>query len=99
MATGLVDERSSSKNEQSCTRSALFRTHDAPDHISHIVRDKQGTIRTERDADRSPVAHCLVRCEEARQDIPRRPGRPAIRERDEDDLVAAQRAAVPRAVL
>jgi hypothetical protein len=45
------------------------------------------------------VGHRFVGRQEARQDVARRARRPAVGEGHEDHLVAAERAAVPRAVL
>src|SRR5712664_744386 len=80
-------------------RSALPLARYAPDHIANIVRHQNRAVGTECYPDRSPIGLPLVRCEEPRQNIPRRSGRAPVRERHESDLVATERAAIPGAVL
>src|SRR5882724_6585709 len=87
------------RRELSRARSALLLARYAPDHIANIVRHQNRAVGTECYPDRSSIGLPLVRCEEPRQNIPRRPGRAPVRERHEDDLVATQRAAIPGAVL
>src|SRR5450631_69354 len=80
-------------------RSALPLARDTPDHIANIIRHEKRAVGAECYPYRSPIGHPLVRREEPGQNIPRRLRRAPVRERHEDDLVAAQRAAVPGAVL
>src|ERR1700682_3961758 len=87
------------RHKLSWARSALLLAGYAPDHIANIVRHQNRAVGTECYPDRPSIGLALVRREEARQDIPRRPGRAPGRERHEDALVATQRAAVPGAVL
>src|ERR1039457_4241936 len=71
----------------------------APDHVANVIRHQNRAVGTECDAYRTAIGHPLVRCEEPRQNIPRRPRRASVCERHEHDLIATQRAAVPGAVL
>src|ERR1700738_3371364 len=87
------------RHELSRARSALTLARYAPDHIANVVCHQNGAVGTECYPYRSSIGNPLVRCEEPRQNIPRRPGGAPVLERHEDDLVATQRAAVPRAVL
>src|SRR5258708_845791 len=96
---GLSRQTFTFRHRLSRPRSALALAGDAPDHIADIVRDQKRTVGTEGYPDRPSIGLALVRCEEARQDIARRTCRASVRERHEDDLVTAQRAAIPGAVL
>src|ERR1700676_5150556 len=87
------------RHKLSRARSALPLARYAPDHIANILRHQKGAVGTECYPYRSSIGHPLVRCEEPRQNIPRRPGRVPVRERHEDGLVDTQRAAAPGAVL
>src|SRR5438552_5005643 len=70
--------------------SAPLRARYAPDHIADIVRHQErAVVGTERDPDRPSVGRLFVGSEEAGQNIARRPGRAAVLERHEDELVAA----------
>src|SRR5450755_3516041 len=87
------------RHKLSWARSAPPLARYAPDHIAYVVRHQNRAVGTECDAYWTAIGHPLVRCEEPRQNIPRRPGRAPVRERHEHELVAAQRAAIPGAVL
>src|SRR4029078_4157328 len=69
-----------------------------PDYVAHIVRHKERLARVESDADRAP-ARLAVGVDEAAQHLHWLARRTAIREGNENDVVAAQRPAIPRAVL
>ncbi len=82
-----------------CPVKDVLRAGDAPDHVADIVGHQQRSVGAQRDADGTSVGFLFVGREEAAQNIPRRPGGAAVLERDEHHLVAAQRAAIPGAVL
>ena len=67
--------------------------------MSDIVCDQQGTIRPNRYPYGSPIELLLVRRKKSRQDVTWAAGRAAVLERNEGHFVAAERAAVPGAVL
>src|SRR5690349_12597232 len=75
----------------------LYSRH-APDHVSDIVCYQQSAIRPTRHPYGSPIGLLLVRRKKTRQDVTWAAGRAAVLERNEDHLVAAEFAAVPRAV-
>lgn len=70
----------------------------SPDDIPHVVGNQQRTRLVECHAD-WPAKGIAVSAEEAGQDIDGLAGRVAAVERYEDDLVAAVRSPVPRAML
>src|ERR1700730_15423109 len=87
------------RHKLSWARSALPLARYAPDHIAHVVRHQNTGLGGGWDAYRTAIGHPLVRCEEPRQNIPRRARRESVCERHEHNLIATQRAAVPGAVL
>src|SRR6185437_2337112 len=74
------------------------RWRDAPDCIADVIRDKQRTLLVDRDADRTAQRIAIV-VDEPGQDVLRLYGGATVGERDEYDLVAAERIAIPGAVL
>src|SRR5262249_17773216 len=71
---------------------------DPPNRVSDVIRDPQRARLVDGDADRtSPRATVVM--DKAGQHVDGRARRPTLRERYEDHPIAAQRFAVPRAVL
>jgi hypothetical protein len=62
------------RHELSRARSALPLARYAPDHIANVVCHQNGAVGTECYPYRSSIGNPLVRSEEPRQNIPRRPG-------------------------
>src|SRR6185503_1093170 len=82
---------------QSERKAALLRA-DAPDHVADVIGDEQRAALVDGDADRA--AHGVaVLVDEAAEHFHRHAVRLAVAEGHEDDVVAAERLAVPRAVL
>src|SRR3954470_20834772 len=69
-----------------------------PDYVAYVVRHKERAARVERHADRAAARLALV-ADEAGEQFHRQARGLAIGERNEHHVVAAQRPAVPRAVL
>src|SRR4029079_10299010 len=76
-----------------------LRARHAPDDVADIVSHQQRAVGAERDADWTSVGDLLVGREKPGENVPRRTRWAAVLERHEDDGVAAQRAAIPGAVL
>src|SRR5450432_354361 len=70
----------------------------APYDVAHVVRDQQRAVLADHNADRPPEGLALV-AEETGQHVDGLARGLAADERHEDDLVAAARLTVPRAVL
>src|SRR3954464_6432403 len=78
------------------TRSLTRR--EAPDRVADVVGDEESAALVEGNADRAAVGFAPG-TQEAVEHFDRLAGRFAVAERNEDDVVAGERLAVPRAVL
>src|SRR5688572_12402865 len=69
-----------------------------PDTVADIIGDQERTSLVQGDADRSAIGFALI-VEKSGQHVYRIACRSALSERHEDHLVAAERIAIPGAVL